>query len=148
MGTGIPDGQPTFSAGQTDKSAGKRMVTAEDTVEATKALSHSMQMPGEKLKALLPRIAKAVGVTERAAKAYHDGEYKTVDAHIYFRYLKAATDHEYEFKRQQAANAANRARIFQLIHGSSDPAFYSQRALESFRPDGMASREAGDDWQG
>lgn len=121
------------------------MVTAEDTVEEMKGLSRRMMLPGEKLKQLFPRIARKTGITVRAAKAYWDGEYKTVDTHIFFRYLKAVEDHEREFQRHLEANRALRSRVYQLIHGSSDPDFYSQRAAEAFGPGsdvgGVASAE-------
>lgn len=139
MGSTLSDDGPSFSDGQPEKSVGRRMMTAECTVEEVKTLSRTMKkLSGESLKEFLPRIARRTGISERAAAAYHKGEYRSVDAHVYINYLIAAEEHERQLQQRFEANRANRARLHQLIHNSSDPEFYSGRAVEAFGPDGLA----------
>jgi hypothetical protein len=111
---------------------GQRMVTAEAVAEElqgrVKALAFPGQ-PGESVKACLNRVAREAGLTTSEAKRIWYREMLRIPAHLADRIRTAAKEHDRKLDERISAARARQDRLYALIHHSSDPDFYSARAV-------------------
>lgn len=108
------------------------MVTAEAVAEElqgrVKALAFPGQ-PGESVKACLNRVAREAGLTASEAKRIWYREMLRIPAHLADRIRTAAERHERTLDQRISEARARQDRLYALIHHSSDPDFYSARAV-------------------
>ena len=93
------------------------MHTAESVRDEMRSLCvrlASPSRPGEKLKSVIGRIAKAGGVSVREAQKYWYGQRKLIPGHVLDNFRAAVEKHEQETKQ----------RYYALLNASPDAEFY------------------------
>jgi hypothetical protein len=116
-----------FSTAKTEMSAAISKVQ-EDVRTALGIIAWPAE-PGEKLKTTHDRLHKALKgqVTHRQIRALWRKEWKNIPAHIYLAVLERAEAHEQQLDAKLRAARERQAKLWSLIHHSSDPAFYRGR---------------------